>query len=110
MRRLVFALVVGVLMGCRDADYCDEVEGCDQCWNCATEIGGYCRAAWRGCVDDPNCGSLMACADDCWLTMSGRDALLCERTCRGTIGGWALELYDEYFACVEDACTLSCEW
>jgi hypothetical protein len=47
----------------------------------------------------------------CGLVMPlvGDAVVDCQRMCRGTSGGVAVELYDESRACVEDACTLSCD-
>lgn len=110
MRRFVFAMVLGIVIGCEDASHCDEIVDCDQCRSCATEIGHGCHTAYLACTLDPACDDLWSCVDGCWNGMDNRDAVLCERECRGTIGGTAVDLYDEYIGCVDDACTLSCDW
>jgi len=108
MGRVVFAIVLGLVLGCYDTSQCDELDSCDECRSCATQVGASCRTVWRTCITDEACDSLVACIDDCWATLSDHAVVQCERTCRGTIGGSAVDLYDEYMGCVDDACTLSC--
>ncbi len=106
----MFAIVLGVVLGCQDGSQCDEIADCDECRYCATQLGHGCHSAYRACALDPACDDLWGCVDECWVNMEGESAVFCERTCRGTTGGEAVVLYDEYMFCLEDACTLSCEW
>jgi hypothetical protein len=46
--------------------------------------------------------------DDCYFEFQAGDAVDCERSCRGHIGGKAVDLYDEWVDCTDDACTLPC--
>jgi hypothetical protein len=109
LRRIAFAAALGFALGCGPGSECDAGE-CDECRSCATERDGPCRSRWVACDTDPFCSSLVGCIDECWAALDGRDEVDCERSCRGHTGGTAVAMYDEYWDCVEDACTLACEW
>lgn len=107
---LALGAVIGLAIGCASSWHCDQDGDCDDCRSCVGDKGEACSPAWLACDTDPFCGSLVDCVDECWETQTPADAVHCERTCRGKTGGVAVALYDEYRDCMEDACTLSCEW
>ena len=107
---VVVGAVIGFALGCGSSSDCERAADCDECRACVTDRGQACALAWRACVRDPFCDSLVGCIDECWGMRDPANAVGCEHTCRGNTGGAAVALYDDYLGCIEDACVLSCEW
>jgi hypothetical protein len=105
----LLGFVVGIVAACPGGSGSDCEGDCDRCRACVIRRNGPCTDTWSTCDADPICADLAACIDECWVDLVGDAVVDCQRMCRGTSGGAAVELYDESRACVEDACTLSCD-